>query len=641
MISRENVRSLQSIIQANLPNARGDSFLAQLPNGFYYAKLPRMDQLPEPLIIQEKPVKQLILCIEAIENKENKSLGEGSAALQILFQDGTVKTITLNPESRDQISGLFPSIEMTYQAMSDPAIPWSIQSMREVYDENKDSDPDKTYRELHQKIGEGVAKVIRQFGHCELIDVGTGDGKLPAALKALFANKILCVGVDINKKNIEHCRQEYKQCRFLVGNSLNLDEIIKDLKHENMLSDSGPLVLTASGSLTRVVLNDGFEAARVLQKANLSQVQYIIGGGHTPPLFNEFIAKQIGYEKKEMPDYPADGKQRQFFYFYEKMPMEIIIEKKLNKMAKRNFLDLSLCPNPVDILNALMEKKAINENLTIDISFCQLTDELLDQLQAITQKIPGIKLVYWYADEDRIKTSVPNVHWKDGLNKLQKRFSSQVPLRLKSVTQDGYLMSSRRFFSSLHDLQLFSQPKEEVKMPKEEIKAPLMSRGSQLFSPSPASKEITTLEDFILNNDVDQISDQVVLDYVAKLLNLPNENEESIDKRISPIRTGLNLEGNSNEEIKASFNRFIAELTNRSINNKEALLDLLFIYKKGLSVVLIENRGYNTFTKMYDNKQKLNELIINLKNTTGINPAVINKLSKWALQIEKPIPRFV
>jgi ankyrin repeat protein len=363
------------------------------------------------------------------KNTEHDPQYKEEGVWQITFAD---KTKVTKPANADSILTCAAELKKlgAQQRYFDQTISggpaWNTKAMRHVYDENVDYTPAETYKKLHAFITHQIIEFskAKQITEANIIDGGCGSGLFLKSLEKQTPPHTTwhLMGFDFNAENIAECQANYDgQATFVTGNLLEVDTIILSRK-------ACPTFLVLSGSLTRLVLHNGFEALQVLQKAALSQVDYLIGGGQGLPLINDFIAKRVGY-KMILNNMHTSGKS----FFYEKLTPEEILQNKVKKIQTRSKLDLSLSPNAVEILVELKKQGHLKAGLTIDFSYCPLTDDAIKMIHSLIQEYPDTKLVFF--------------HWDQ---KLLQLFQKQFPAAdVQKVFNDWYLTAPHDFHASL------------------------------------------------------------------------------------------------------------------------------------------------------------------------------------------------
>lgn len=322
-----------------------------------------------------------------------------------------------------------------------------------------------------------------------IIDGGCGTGnflrkiaeEMPSELAAdKLTRQINLFGFDFNINNVNSTRTKFyvdenttvinsMHCRVEEGDLTKTDEVIERFSvpsrnaklagRQLMLEKDAPTILILSGSLTRLVLNDGFEALKSLQSiASSEKIDYMIGGGIGEPLISDYIAKQLGY--KLIPLLPEaqrgipgiTDKQTKFFAF-ERMSLKEILQIKTKKLRKRNVLDLSLSAQPEKVLAALLDEMnkgtlTIQKNVLVNLSFAKINDEAIRLLKEFISQVPEAKLVMLHHDQTCIDRLTKDSY-------LNARFSSLRPPSL--VTDDIYLAGSKAFFDTLSPLEVVKQ----------------------------------------------------------------------------------------------------------------------------------------------------------------------------------------
>ncbi len=431
-------------------------------------------------MVNGKQVIKLRLLYQPIV--KNCILGGGdqpaNGACYIIHQNGQKEIYSVIPEKLEAIHDFFkhycPGAIQTFARMDKKSMDWQAHSMVSYYQKQR-TNPTSFYSELHEKIIIGIESFVSKTNGkgINVIDGGCGDGKLLKMIESRWINNLTVpvklVGFDFNPDNITDCLNNYYgKCNFLPGDLLKLDEVIAKAKALKWLNPDWPSVLILSGSLTRLVLKDGFQAGYVLMKAAISEVDYLIGGGVGEPLITSGMAKRLGYQEN-LSHPAADGHN---FFAYQILPVAEIEKTKLAKLRRNNFLDLSLSPHPGNML--LTMQPYLREHTTIDLSFVPLTDKLIRTLNSIVSKNPSLKLIFWHPDEAAVK-------------QFLKIFFLQAEVSVKIVSQDATLISSRRFFTQL-------QAREENDTEEELINDFIVEYASEQISSSHSDFKTTQLK---------------------------------------------------------------------------------------------------------------------------------------------------
>jgi len=431
---------------------RSDVFRTSFANNFVYTDV-KFDA-KDKFEILGKSVKKIRLCLLVVENREKKLEREYPACLTMTFTDGSKQTKSVtNPEFVDYLHKIGQSNYM-FSRMGFLPLDWKYSTVATLYKDSAHLTPTENYEIIHAQMIIGIYHLIlyhlKYPKKLNFIDGGGGNGKflkrLEHSLSMVEQPKLL--GFDFNADNIKECKQEYKgDCHFEVGNLLNIQQIIQQSRESQILHPEAPTILILSGSLTRLVLNNAFEALQILQQAMNSHVDYIIGGGQTTLLINPFIAKRVGLKPVPI----QNSFEARNFFFYQKMSQTEILQNKINKIKKRNLLDLSLSPNPTQLIKTFDNTHYLRNGLVIDLSFCTLTPELINTLDEVSKKYHGIKLIFWHWDKSMVQ-------------QFSDCFVNKFEISFKIIKDESYLMAPRAFFTEVQsNLCLFPAKKMEFK----------------------------------------------------------------------------------------------------------------------------------------------------------------------------------
>lgn len=342
---------------------------------------------------------------------------------------------------------------------------WKDEAVSTFYDEKISSH----YRELHWQIKEALKVFIEQNELHELnvVDGGCGRGEFLEQIGVQLAHDGINVqlnlfGFDLNSDNVSYVTTEVvpkAPCRVEVGDLTRTDEVLKRfsekdpklLHGDRILNLSTKTAVVLSGSLTYMVLPNGFTALQALHSIVFSgAVDFLIGGGLGLPFINHYIAKQIGFKKKIIDQtwqdqhlsHQGEDKENTRFFVYERMSIEELLKDKIKKLQIDNELDLALSPQPEIILKALLKKNrdgelSIAEDVVIDCSFAAITDSFIVELQQFLENFPKARLVLRHYNEQSIKLL-------SDVSELKSRFAETPVL----VSDDMYMTSSTRFFNA-------------------------------------------------------------------------------------------------------------------------------------------------------------------------------------------------
>lgn len=327
--------------------------------------------------------------------------------LVLSFKDKTKYAIPLNSANCLVLKELFKvqgcNLDPIYSRKSARAVDWIKSNVDTVYDSyaSRRAKVDEFYDAEHLKIINEIRRILAKepaLKTINIIDGGCGNGKyINAAANAFHEIDAHLAGFDFNESNIEHAQSKYSdKGTFIRGNLMNFQEVLDQCAH--VLDKNAPTFMVLSGSLTRLVLSDGFQALKVLQGfANSDFADYLVGCGVGEPLINRHIAKQVGYRME-----PSATTASELFSC-KKMTQEEFIEQKLKKLKQYNTLDLSLYHNPTSLLlNQQLLKHLANDSI-IDLSFTTLTPELIDTIKLIIKEKPKVKLVFWHNQIDQLQ----------------------------------------------------------------------------------------------------------------------------------------------------------------------------------------------------------------------------------------------
>jgi SAM-dependent methyltransferase len=383
-----------------------DAKMAVLPS-LSYVQAPVIQELsiPESLVkCYNKSVIKLRLITQYNEkdyirvNYKNPCYDQ--KILYLRFEDGSKIGLRISNEHAARLSQHLKLLgaEDTYPYTRNlfKNFKWEHKSIQDIY-----------YKETYTFYEEEDALImanLHQFlkmnnmldSACNIVDLGCGNGRfLREHISKL--KKISWIGIDLNSDNISNAQQKYHgdKNHFVLGDMLNIQKIFQA---SHLVDHKAPIIVTALGSLTRLVLPNGFIAVQVLQALfRMESVAAVFGGGVGEVLFTKSIAKRIGFH------FSFKRKPHPLFTLI-KIPYEEIISTKVNKIKRQGILDLSLSPIPEKLLEEKVIKTAIAESKTIviNLSHCTWNDRLLGILQELIKIHNNIKLIFDHSDQEQL-----------------------------------------------------------------------------------------------------------------------------------------------------------------------------------------------------------------------------------------------
>ncbi|KTC99812.1 hypothetical protein [Legionella feeleii] len=201
--------------------------------------------------------------------------------VQITGKDDVVALFKLEPEVLEKLKPLLTQAriypESAFLRPRVPALTVSEFDNLQIYDEKTHKD----YEVIRQSIAQAVAAFMQKKSNMEvmLVDVGTGLGDclaLTAKMVLSIPKNIIAIGIDPNDKSIETAQKKFSGYQFILAEARFLEKIIKEAEQKN--SKNFLVAVTASGSLTRLVLNNTLEALNVFQQAYRVADIMVLGG---------------------------------------------------------------------------------------------------------------------------------------------------------------------------------------------------------------------------------------------------------------------------------------------------------------------------------------------------------------------------
>jgi len=331
---------------------------------------------------------------------------------------------------KEYFDQLGTTVEKVFSRRNGKAHEWQTKSQIQIYAKQVKLSNDvicanSIYNLLHKKIIESIIQLLINEPDCDfnIVDSGCGNGVLLKSLEteialASLAKKLpLCqlFGFDFNGENIRDSTAGYRgQCYFFTADICDYSNVVKQIESILPQADHNvrpvKTILIMSGVLTRLVLNDVHHGLTALTAITQSQsVDYLIGGGAGEPMINGHLAKQFGYSSLQSQPISSFIHNGNFFYYRKMQPAELV-NYKLDKLRKKNILDLTFYSHPLTILNQLIAE--VNNDTIIDLSYSQYTDEIEQFLDAIIDLHPRVKLIFQHCHNEQATKFVSHFQGK-------------------------------------------------------------------------------------------------------------------------------------------------------------------------------------------------------------------------------------
>lgn len=318
--------------------------------------------------------------------------------LQITGKDEVVALFKIEPENLEKLKSSFERAkvypESAFLRPRVPALTVSEFDNLQIYDEKTHKD----YEVIRQSIAQAVTAFMQKKSNTEVmvVDVGTGLGDcLELTVKMLLSipKNIIAIGIDPNDKSIQTAEKKFPSYKFRLAEACFLEKIVREVEQQN--SNKNFLVaVTASGSITRLVLNNTLEALEVFQQAH-RVADIMVLGGENEVLITRKNAKKIGWHAQYQPSQFEGGN-----LVYVLTKEELHVPK-----VKNGHLNLSLHANPLLILSHCTDLAKIT---SLDLGLAYLkAEEVVPLLKLMPQlkKIQISGLEKWKGElENTIKT---------------------------------------------------------------------------------------------------------------------------------------------------------------------------------------------------------------------------------------------
>jgi SAM-dependent methyltransferase len=398
---------------------------------------------PDSLKRNDKVIAKLRLLLPASRYEKVQATHYIPTLLYIRYDDGERESLQIKPEAVHKIQVLMNTPSYAHGRMASHVLDWESKGISPHYFK----ETPKYYEQMGKRITEFIISTLDKEKKLNVVDIGCGDGTFLIDKIAVIPG-ISWVGVDLSADNIKRAKEKItekegelkdKKEHFIVGNMLNINDIIKKAFDEEKLDPNVSIIITALGSITRLVLPNGFVAAKVFQEIyQIKNPIYVMGCGIGEPLITNHMAKRIGFELKIEP-HPGN------FFSLQKIDEKSILNNKKNKILKSHILDLSLSPVPEIWLNHSLIIDAIKETskpIIIDVSYCKITESLLNSLSKLIHQYQQNEIELIYFDTDPTQILVFEEYFSNYKNSIQTDCIT--------ASEDILLSAPKRFFDTIN-----------------------------------------------------------------------------------------------------------------------------------------------------------------------------------------------
>lgn len=409
------------------------------------------------------------LPIKRLRIKLVESWGNNKAIIDVSYQDGQEETLYVPSELMYEMYKIQRTINLNLREwnflnrMFESKIDWSRREFE--YTEKTLAN----YKAIHQAMLEEFKAVMKSLSSdpdvsINIVDAGCGDAcQLLEGAFAIAQNnfkKVKALGFDYEQINVDSCNdakkhdlvKRSKDIKFVQGDTNNIEDMFKSSEH--LFHDPHAVNCEfSSGSMTRMTLQNAFEAIKILKSNWRGPTHFLFAGGETEFLFNERILEKIGYRIKVYKKI-CDHKG-------ERLKVPVIVceriseEEKLKYIKDRlykktpDLLDLTLSPCPQTLIRKIGEQDpdAAKKVTTIDLSFSDLADckKLSEDLKAYT----GLKKIV-------CTTNDPNV-----IKGLIQFAPSGVALEIRYTKNEVLLSASKKYLQRAEDSEVL-ETKEDI-----------------------------------------------------------------------------------------------------------------------------------------------------------------------------------
>lgn len=291
---------------------------------------------------------------------------------------------------------------------------WKRAGIEGIYFEDIHQD----YKVLHQKFVQEVDTFLRmhpEIKKVRIIELGCGHGKAlfevaARAGKIVGADNVICLGGDYSDVNIKKAYALWKEkkeskedkapfpYRFVILDSTSKE--CEDLltKKEEGFTD----LVICSGHLTRCVLDNVFQVQKVFNILHRANCPYVFSSGEREELYTRDTLEQMGFNGLIESTSSASF---QAINLLERPTVYPPIEKFMESKDQR-YLNLSMCPDPIQIVEQFKNNSALKNVECLDLSYCELSRYDIATLSEFFNQFENLKKIIFVSPDIRELTYI-------------------------------------------------------------------------------------------------------------------------------------------------------------------------------------------------------------------------------------------
>ncbi|BCA94594.1 hypothetical protein TUM19329_09550 [Legionella antarctica] len=239
------------------------------------------------------------------------------------------------------------------------------------------------YEMIRQSIANDVLNFMQKQSNPDvlLLDIGTGLGDcldLTMKMMQTLPVKFRAIGIDPNEQNIRAAQTKFPGYVFKIGQAHSLEKIVEEEKFQNNMKHA-LVVIIASGSITRLVINNTFEALEIFQQAH-RVADLMVLGGENEVLITRKNAKKIGWNAQYHPSKLNDSN------------LVYLLTRKVSHFPKirEGHLNLSLHANPLLMFNHYGTD--LKKVTSIDLGLAYIKKEEIEPMLQLMPQLKNLKI---------------------------------------------------------------------------------------------------------------------------------------------------------------------------------------------------------------------------------------------------------
>lgn len=269
---------------------------------------------------------------------------------------------------------------------------------------------------------ETFARINPDISKIRVIELGCGQalalrGSGDAIAKVRGIENVICLGGDYCKINVSEAKRLWPEEKESVKHDIVLlDSTSRECEDllKKKVEGFEDLVI-CSGHITRIVLNNVFEAQKALNNIHRANVKYILSSGLREELYTKAMLEQMGFTGVINRRRNLEGInliERAAIY----PPLQKFIDA--SEFHDVKYLNMSMCPDPIKAVSDLKDTAQLSKVEYLNLSHCDLTRYRPDELRKFFAEFSNLKeVIYIASSQEEI----------DFINSIRDRFPDIFP----------------------------------------------------------------------------------------------------------------------------------------------------------------------------------------------------------------------